>query len=191
MMFDGPKPQICGDTADFNVFTSELSPKYDHGNPFLIFDVKGMRNKMMNIDLLKNMKIHGKDIWFLTCIERVEDVFDAFNTDADVLLIPYQTIISDNELEDIRKMSDKSFPALFVRNKMTYTKGGMKNTNKTIEKLNDMGFGSIAVFDLSGTLTKDDWSILSLNKRLLPFIQNEKEQYISDCGFEWIFKSAL
>ncbi|MFA5452341.1 MAG: hypothetical protein WC248_02055 [Candidatus Methanomethylophilaceae archaeon] len=191
MIFDGPKPQVFGDTEDFNTFTSELSSQYDHSTPFLIFDVKGMRNRMMNIDLLKNMKVHRKDIWFLTCIEKVEDVFDAFNTDADVLLIPYHTIISDDELKEIHRMSDRSFPALFVRNKMTYTKNGMKDINKTMEKLNNMGFGSIAVFDLSGTLTKDEWDALSVNRRILPFIQNERGQPIADCDFEWMFKSVL
>jgi len=190
--FDGPKPRICGETNDFVSFTSEISSQYDRDHPFLILDVKGMYNRMMNIELLKGMKVRGKNIWFLTCVEKVEDVFDAFNTDADELLIPYHTVASDDELREIHAVSDRSFPVLFVRNKMTYTGKGMKDTKKIVNKMTDMGFTSVAVFDLSGTLTEEDWNLLSTDVRILPFAQETmKQTVLKESNFEWIFRSAL
>lgn len=192
LTFDGPEPRICGDTKDFIPFTSEISSRYDRGHPFLVFDVRGMHDRRMDIELLKGMKIRGKNIWFLTCIERVEDVFDAFNTDADVLLIPYHTVASDSELTEMHAVSDRSFPVLFVRNGMTYARDGMKDTKVIVERMADMGFTSIAVFDLSGTLTENDWRTLSDDVRILPFSNKAVERTIPDeCDFEWMFRSAI
>ncbi|MFA6709977.1 MAG: hypothetical protein WC067_04955 [Candidatus Methanomethylophilaceae archaeon] len=192
LTFDGSEPRICGHTEDFIPFTSKMSSQYDRGHPFLIFDVKGMRDRTMNIELLKGMKIRGKDIWFLTCIERVEDVFDAFNTDADVLLIPYHTVRSDSELMEMHAVSDGSFPVLFVSNRMTYTRNGMKDTKEIMDKVTDMGFTSVAVFDLSGTLTRNDWDALSDDVRILPFSQKPVERTtLDESDFEWVFRSAI
>lgn len=191
--FDGVTPRLLGELTDYAAFTKELSSKNDERTPVLVIDVKGLQRKTINDVLLKNFKIRGMQIWLMTYIESVDDIFDAFNTDADFVLMPYHAIRSDSELHDILSISDASIPALFVRDGMVVGKKGKEELTATVDKLAGIGYTTVMVFDMTGNLKKENWSAISSRARILPYVGDRKDiaASLKDMGFENVFIYAL
>ena len=112
--FDVLTPKMKGETRKL-VRTKEKREESEERPTALVMDVKGLQRRNLNDVLLKRLRIRGTNVWFLTNIESVDDVFDAFNTDAEAVLVPSHTVRSPEEFSDILDVSDSVIPVLFVR----------------------------------------------------------------------------
>lgn len=152
----------------------------------LVMDVKGLQRRNLNDVLLKRLKIRGARTWFLTHIESVDDIFDAFNTDAESVLFPVHTVRSATEMEDIRSVSDSSVPAIFVRKGAVSILGGSVAFGDAVERVFGIGYHTVAVMDTDGSMSEGDWSSLADSGGIIPcsFTGRVKEERLESLGFE-------
>ena len=143
--------------------------------PAVIVDAESIGTGRFGERVVKNMRVRGADIWFMTHIEDADDVFDAFNTNADMVLAPYHTIRSDADLEDIHSVSDSVIPVVFVKNSK-----GLVSRRKTgdvrdiLDRLTDAGFYRTCVLDTDGSVTETMWTDLhDDNPSAMPFCRYE------------------
>ena len=72
----------------------------------VVVDSDSLSARRFTEGVVKRMKVRGCDIWLMTWIEDADDLFDAFNTNADMVLGPYHATGSDEDLSDILSVSD-------------------------------------------------------------------------------------
>ena len=155
--------------------------------PLLVADVKGLSKKELDDRLLMNMKFPGSDIWFLTYIRDIEDVFDCFMGNVAKMLIPYHTTRNDVVMEEAYEVTENCIPVLFVsRGKVVCRGGQTKDIGQAVGELERIGFGEIIVFDTDSMLSADDWiSLRSRSAGVIPFIRAVGAA-AGDAGFEKI-----
>lgn len=150
--------------------------------PAVVVDCDSLAARAFTEGVLKHMRIRGADIWFMTHIETVEDVFDGFNTDAEMLLAPLHDIASEEELEDIHSVSDSVIPALFVK-RGTVVAGPRRREVLTdvLNGLADMGFYRTCIIDTDRSLPGYDWEAVRDDyPSAMPFTEDRR---ILDMGF--------
>lgn len=186
--FDVLTPKMKGEPVRMRAVKSNAGTSDERGT-VLVMDVKGLQRRDLNDVLLKRLRIRGMNTWFLTNIESVDDLFDAFNTDAEAVLVPSHTVRSQEELDDILDVSDSAMPVVFVRKRNAVFLGVQKDHGKVVADLFDSGFRSIAVFDTDGSLSEDDWISLRCQGDILPcsFAGNVKGERFGELGFERYF----
>lgn len=166
--FDVLTPRMKGETSKL-VRTKVKASEEPEDRPIaLVMDVKGLQRRNLNDVLLKRLRIRGTGVWFLTNIESVDDVFDAFNTDAEAVLVPTHTVRSEEEFLDILDVSDSVIPALFVRKRSAVYLGRSMDYRKVIDAVRSMGYGNAAVFDLDDSIPEDDWPPLMERCGIIP-----------------------
>lgn len=186
LRFDGLTPYLeC--ERDFQTAVREIVSKFEERQPVLVIDVKGLQKRNIDPVLLKRLKIHGAETWYLTNIESVDDVFDSFNTNASKVLMPCHTVRSQEELEDIIGVSDSIIPVIFVRNRDAVFLRKKIRPSALTEDLFDMGFGTVAVFDLDRSVSPEEWERMTAHGRIIPF------SYARDlpADFDICFKETL
>jgi len=174
-------------------FISEPAPteysadELDDRMPVLVADVRGLGKKELDDRLLMNMSFPGSDVWFLTPIKDVEDVFDCFMGSTVKLLVPYHMTRNDIVMEEAYEVTENCIPALFVSHGRVICRGEQtKDLASAIAEMERIGFAEIVVFDTDSTLSTDDWG--SLHERhpgLIPFIRN-RDGIAGDAGFQKI-----
>ena len=112
--FDVFTPKMYGETSKMTAVKEKVQQPEEKGT-VLVMDVKGLQRRNLNDVLLKRLRIRGMRTWFMTNIESVDDVFDAFNTDAEAVLVPTNTVRDEDEFEDILSVSDSAIPVILVR----------------------------------------------------------------------------
>lgn len=106
------------------------------------------------------MKVRGCDIWLMTWIEDADDLFDAFNTNADMVLGPYHATGSDEDLSDILSVSDSFVPAVFVAGgRAVMRRAGRDSVPGALSRLADLGFYRTCVVDTDDSLS-GSWETL-------------------------------
>ena len=155
----------------------------------LVMDVKGLQRRNLNDVLLKRLRIRGTRTWFMTNIESVDDVFDAFNTDAEAVLVPVNTVRSEEEFDDILSVSDSAIPVILVRKRCTLFIGESIDYIKAVRKVFAAGYITAAVFDLDDSLTEDNWTYLKDEGDIIPcsFTGKIKGDRFEELGFERCF----
>ena len=172
--FHGTVPGKGSRTVPFHEAVSEGTVK-EARSPAVVVDLDSLGRRYFDEKVMKNMKVRGADIWFMTHIEDADDVFDAFNTNADMLLAPYHTIRSDADLDDIHSVSDSVIPVVFVKDSK-----GLVSRRKTgdvrdiLDRLTDAGFYKTCVLDTDGSVTETMWTdIHDDNPSVIPFCRYE------------------
>jgi len=142
--------------------------------PVLVADVRGLGKKELDDRLLTKMKFPGSDVWFLTHIKDIEDVFDSFMGNVTKVLVPFHTTRNDIVWEEIHEVSENCFPTLFVSHgKVICRKEQTKDIGTAIGELERKGFREIVVLDTDSTLRKDDWLYLyERSPDVIPFVRN-------------------
>ncbi len=129
--------------------------------PVMIIDCNSFEEGGFSEKVMKHMAIKGADQWLLTCINTVDDVFDAFNKDAEFVFAPYHMILDDDELRDICDVSDSVIPTVFVHNgKAVLPRRRTGDVLKVLEKLVSIGYYKNCVLDMEGSLDGYTWSII-------------------------------
>ena len=186
--FDVLTPKMKGETRKL-VRTKEKREESEERPTALVMDVKGLQRRNLNDVLLKRLRIRGTNVWFLTNIESVDDVFDAFNTDAEAVLVPSHTVRSPEEFSDILDVSDSAIPVLFVRKRNSVLFGRSDDYRKVIDEIVSFGYGTVAVFDLDDSIPENDWPPLRQRCEVIPcsFTNTISAERFGEMGFENCF----
>ena len=186
--FDVLTPKMVGETMTMTTVKEKNQPSEERGT-VLIMDVKGLQRRNLNDVLLKRLRIRGMNSWFMTNIESVDDVFDAFNTDAEAVLVPTHTVRSEDEFEDILSVSDSAIPVVLVRKRTAVFIGENIEYLKAIRKVFSIGFTTVAVFDLDDSLTEENWIHLKDEGNVIPcsFTGKINGERFEELGFEKVF----
>ena len=188
--FDVLTPKMYGEISTMTAVKEKNQPSGERGT-VLIMDVKGLQRRNINDVLLKRLRLRGMNSWFMTNIESVDDVFDAFNTDAEVILVPTHTVRSQEEFEDILSVSDSAIPAVLIRKGAAVVIGDNMDYLKAVRKVFSTGFASVAVFDLDDSLTEENWVHLKDEGDIIPcsFTDRIKVERFEELGFGRCFKA--
>ena len=189
VFFDVLTPKMKGDMTRMTTVKQKSGTSSDDKGTALVIDVKGLQRKNINDVLLKRLRIRGMRTWFLTNIESVDDVFDAFNTDAECVLVPTHTVRSEEELEDILSVSDSVIPVLFVRKRCSLYLGSNTDYRKIVDVLFSIGFVTVAVFDLDDSIPEADWIHIKEKGGIIPcsFTGKISGDRFEELGFGRIF----
>ena len=154
----------------------------DVRSPAVVVDCDSLTRGVFTEGVLKSMKVRGADIWYMTYIETVDDVFDGFNTDAEMLMAPYHTVLDDDEFRDIHSVSDSVIPTVFVRKGYGIVSRRRKDpVTRILEHLTDLGFYKTCVLDTDDSLSDYDWaSIYEDFPAAIPFTDSRRA---SEQGF--------
>lgn len=179
--FDGFIPHIL----DFNTIKATV-PKFDNKSITAVMDVNGLQRKNFDNVFLKRLKIRKSDIWLMTNIEDVNDIFDIFNTNIKIIMVPTHTVRSVDEIEDIFNVSDSVIPVMFIRKGMCVCAGNDLRYQDALEILTNIGFETVVAFDLDDSLTERDWKSLVKNSTVIPLSMSSKfsGDWFSEIGFE-------
>ncbi len=153
LSFKGRKP-VLSDTIDFR---TAIGSVYNKSNDIAILDVDGFRRNYLNSEIVKELRIKGRTVWFLTHIQTIDDVFDALCGSADLLAIPLDTV-EPHLMEDANAISENVVPMLRFTNGVPWVKGDIP----TIEaEMRSLSYRSILYFETSDcSLTHKDLEYL-------------------------------
>jgi hypothetical protein len=126
----------------------------DVRKPFLAVDGDSLASGSLGTEVMKNLRVRGADVWLLSYVEIAEDVFDAFNMGADMLLAPLHTIRSETALRDIHGVSDSVIPTLFCSGGDAAGMRGRVGIYDALSMLVDEGFPRCCILDTDGSV---DW----------------------------------
>ncbi len=149
----------------------------------LIVDAMGMQRRNMDDSTIR-VKVPGHDIWYMTCIETEDDVFDGFLSNGEALLMPYHMMTRDDVLEEAFELSDSCIPVLFISKRKVIANKRSKDIQETIREIEDVGFSTIIVFDTDDSLSMDDWrSLHSEDTGIIPYVREDLIG-LKDLGFK-------
>ncbi|MDY0294061.1 MAG: hypothetical protein RBQ77_05810 [Candidatus Methanomethylophilaceae archaeon] len=191
--FEGGLPALSGETVPFSE-AKRLAYLPGSRGRVMVVDVSGMGGGMINSTLLKDLKVRGNDVWFMSAISRIDDVLDGFNTYAEMLAIPYHLTESTRMLEDAVSISDSCIPAVFVRRGEAYGRGGMTGLREAAYEILDLGFRTAIVADLDSSLDDTDWNrILEMIPSAVPYAPGRPDsaERFTGMGFRDVLTDVL
>lgn len=154
--FRGTRPVVRGTSVPFGEAVTGLPRGEDRGTVAVI-DLDSLSLCRFTEGVVKNMRVRGHDIWLMTWIEDADDLFDAFNTNADMVLGPLQAVSSDSDLRDILSVSDSFIPTAFVEGGRVLGTGRREDVVDAVRRLHDIGFSRACVLDTDGSVTDGEW----------------------------------
>ena len=149
--FRGTRPVVRGTSVPFGEAVAGLPRGEDRGTVAVI-DLDSLSLSRFTEGVVKNMRVRGHDIWLMTWIEDADDLFDAFNTNADMVLGPLHS-----DLRDILSVSDSFIPTAFVEGGRVLGTGRREDVVDAVRRLHDIGFSRACVLDTDGSVTDGEW----------------------------------
>ncbi|MDR0887889.1 MAG: hypothetical protein LBM39_01725 [Candidatus Methanoplasma sp.] len=159
---------------------SDIIPRADERLPVVVTDVKGFNGKSLDDRLLKNLKVPGSDIWYMTYIRDANDVLDSFMGNAEKILIPYHTVRDRSVLCDAFELSDNCIPVVFSSLRQSKKSRNDIDIMRALDNISSIGFRSMVLFDTDGSVTEEKWSeVLEKHGNTIPFdiIRNPGRSY--------------
>ena len=154
--FRGTRPVVRGTSVPFGEAVAGLPRGEDRGTVAVI-DLDSLSLCRFTEGVVKNMRVRGHDIWLMTWIEGADDLFDAFNTNADMVLGPLHAVSSDSDLRDILSVSDSFIPTAFIEGGRVLGTGRREDVVDAVRRLHDIGFSRACVLDTDGSVTDGEW----------------------------------
>ena len=154
--FRGTRPVVRGTSVPFGEAVAGLPRGEDRGTVAMI-DLDSLSLCRFTEGVVKNMRVRGHDIWLMTWIEDADDLFDAFNTNADMVLGPLHAVSSDSDLRDILSVSDSFIPTAFVEGGRVLGTGRREDVVDAVRRLHDIGFSRACVLDTDESVTDGEW----------------------------------
>ena len=191
LTFAGYLPDVKAPLSDYRVVRTSLQSSVEERKGIIaIMDIRGLRRRDIDETLLKNLRIRGSDIWFMTCISDADDLLDAFNTDADRILMPMHLVDDGHELDTIMAMSDSVIPVIFSVDRFTDSYMGRMDVQRMVGKLERKGFSTMVVLDTDGRLNINDWKDLAYYD-VIPCTRSVTAEDLQSLGYERILRYPL
>lgn len=156
---DGYSALPAGDAAcGFREATSRI-PRGETRGAVAVVDWTSLRRRSFSEGVVKRMRVRGLDTWFMTCVSDADDLMDAFNTTADVVLGPVHLVDGDGALADILSVSDSFIPAVMIEKGMP-REGDGRDLWEELARLERVGFYRMCVIDSDGSIGDGTWEDL-------------------------------
>jgi hypothetical protein len=185
--FDGYSLSMAGGRVDYDILFPPVARACGRDGPMIVADIEGMRRRDIMPDVLRKIGTK-RETWFMTCIRNADDLMDSFSGNAESIAVPYH-FTSDRSLKEMTEMSDRCIPALFMDPGGVHTSGIKKDALTLIRSLENMNFGKILTFDISGTYRWD--RISDHADTVIPFVRYEDRDSAHKAGFDNIMVSAV
>lgn len=170
--FEGTRPVARGAGRPFEEAVRGIG-RSEERTPAVVVDMDSLSRRRFTEGVVKSMRVRGCDLWFMTWIETADDLFDAFNTTADMVMGPLHAVASGSDLEDIYSVSDSFIPTVFIRNGRSLSRRNPKCPGEVLDGLADVGFYRACVLDTDGSITDEEWSdILEDHPSAIPFTRS-------------------
>ena len=128
-------------------YTKWLKGQIDKTTPWFMFDA-GQEKTGPNYSLIKDSHIRGQERWFDPGVRSIDDIFDAFSMDTDMLLINSAGLDSFETLKEAHEVSDSCIPLLLYDGKSVIFYNGLYDLEKTLNEIGAIGFENIVVMNL-------------------------------------------
>lgn len=170
-----------GVACGFREATSRI-PRGDTRGAVAVIDWTSLRRRTFSEGVVKRMRVRGLDTWFMTCVSDADDLVDAFNTTADIVLGPVHLVDGDGALADILSVSDSFIPAVMVEEGMP-REGDGRDLWAELARLERVGFYRMCVIDSDGSVGDGTWEDLHDSyPSAVPFVPSSPEA--SSAGFK-------
>ncbi len=163
---------------------ASLIPREDSRSPAVVVDTGSILSGCFDEGVVKEMRIRGADIWFMTCVRDADDLMDAFNTTAEMVMAPAHLISDEKSARDILSMSDCVIPAILVSGGRP-TDGGIAlgDIDATVRRLESLGFCRLCIWDSDGSVPETEWQRLADSvPSAVPFVPEISAA--ERCGFQ-------
>lgn len=186
LTFSNGIPRLTGELIPYAERLRNAAEHFGRRSPALMVDVLGMANGRSDPDFLKKVHSRKMSVWIMTPVVDVDDVFDAFYSGADVLVIPIHMVRSEKVLREVNALSDRCIPALFTQNGRNMNGRGIFETAAMVR---DCGYSRIAVIETSGEYDGSFWSALrGIDMKVMPYLANAEDGIVAaQSEFEDIF----
>ena len=184
--FDGWHISSSEELRDIRDTVIDIVERSGKGSTVVMVDVDSIKERRMDIALLKGLRTRKIDIWLATYIRNSDDLFDAFYMNIDSLLVPYHGTASDAALREMNSVSDSTIPLIFTNGLDALSRSGNASLYDLLKNVTKIGFSSIAVMDLSGTYDEKMWSeLFSDFDRIIPIIPKSDDaiKSLENIGF--------
>ena len=160
----------------------DMFREFDERTDVVVVDVRGLNRRNMDDILLMEMIIPGSDIWYLTHVKDIEDIFDGFMGDVSKIMIPYHTVRNKMVLKEIYDVSDSCIPVLFSS---VYDLDGMISGLANVFRI---GYAEAVVYDIDDVVSEGDWTILkSKFDNVMPHVRNRSRiEMLRSLGYDRI-----
>ena len=176
-------PSFCGDMRPLKSVPREHS---DTRGIVVLADAVGLQTNNLD-DRAIYAKMTGSDIWYMTCVINVDDVFDGFLSNGEKLLCPYHCLKSDSVLTQAYEISDSCIPVLFIQKGEVLCRNGTKRISDVLYTLEDMGYYRNIVYDTDGSVGNDSWAaIRGDHPKTIPYLCSDCQDasLLDGLGFE-------
>lgn len=112
-----------------------------------ILDVDSFDRRFMNSDFVKEIRLKGRRLWFISNIRSIDDIIDAMCGPFDMLCVPYHTLDNPDVLSEGFEISETLIPTIFVDRGMRPVFDG--TMDRTVKDILGRGFHEYALFDTS------------------------------------------
>lgn len=159
-VFNGMSPTPSSGTVPLQDISDRI--RGEVRAPVVAIDHVSLVKRSFDASLTKHLRIRGTEPWLMTHIRTVDDVFDAFNGSADMLLAPLHGLESRMELKDIQSVSDSFVPVVYcIGSKSVGIRGIRSGISEELEGLVDIGLYRACVMDCDGSIGSDTWEGLA------------------------------
>ncbi len=143
-----------------------LKPRKSRGTVVLA-DAGSLSSGRFVPQFVERCKVPGNDVWLIESVYDESDILDAFLPGLEKLVIPIHTVMDDSVLETAIDISGDCIPFIVCREGKAL--GRYRDPTERIGKLCAMGFGTVMVADLDGSIGEDVWHIISDHCRTIPY----------------------
>lgn len=163
LSFQDALPKPPGGRLGFTQFQSGFARR----QPILVFDAAGFAEGTLDAGMLKELIARGKELWVCTPVHDVDDLFDAFSTGLDYLLVPTHLVRGREDLLDMLDVSDRVIPAIFAMGAKALDGESLESA---LNRVSALGFDLVALFDTDGAIPGSLWKrLLSLGPGIVPY----------------------
>lgn len=142
----------------FREATSRI-PMGDSRGAVAVVDWTSLGRRAFSEGVVKRMRVRGLDTWFMTCVSDADDLMDAFNTTADIVLGPVHLVDGDGALSDILSVSDSFIPVVMMEDGVP-REGDGRDLWAELARLERIGFYRMCVMDSDGSVDGSTWEDL-------------------------------
>ncbi|NLL94598.1 MAG: hypothetical protein GX224_02415 [Thermoplasmatales archaeon] len=175
LSFEGGSPIVPEGTLGFGEYQSG----FRRGQPILVVDAAGFAGGALEADVLKGLTARGKELWVSTPVRDVGDLFDAFSTGMDYLVVPTHFVRGVDDLAEMHEVSDRVVPAVFAAGGRAPGGGSVESA---LLSARSVGFELAAVFDTDGSIPEWEWKrLLSSGIGIVPYAPEKWDWETETC----------
>lgn len=143
--FNGILP-VMTDSIDLREGLIEAHSKTQADDEMIILDVDGFSSRFLNNEIIKSVRVKGRDLCLITYIENVDDIISALTGSFGSIGVPLHTIDDEDVLLDGMDFSDSLIPVAFT------SMGKVIGSNESLERIEKrmeiLGFDRMIAMDM-------------------------------------------